>query len=125
MLAGIVGFGAVCFVALPALTGATIGASLAVRIAVVVATMAPLGLLLGLPFPTGLRLLGTGSGSVPWMWAINAGATVLGSALATMMVMHLGFSRTILAGASVYLLALLPTFASGFRTPAPARSADR
>jgi hypothetical protein len=111
VLIGIVALGAACFLALPVVTGATIGAALAVRIAVVIATMAPLGLLLGLPFPTGLRLVGSGSGSgtVPWMWAINAGATVLGSALATMLVMHLGFSRTILAGAAVYGVALVLT----------------
>jgi hypothetical protein len=111
VLVTVVALGAVYHVLLPRVMDLSLGRSLGVRIAVVVLAMGPLGTLLGLPFPSGLRLLGDRSGAVPWMWAINAGATVLGSALATMMVMHLGFSLTILLGSSVYALALLFTLA--------------
>ena len=71
------------------------------------ATLAPLGVLLGLPFPSGVRMLRDRNHLVPWMWAINAGTTVLGASLATLVVMHFGFSRTLLLGAAIYAMALL------------------
>jgi hypothetical protein len=107
--------GLLLFALLPALTAWTIASPLGVRVTVAVAVLAPLGLLLGIPFPAGLRLLTSGASArasaraalVPWMWAINSGATVFGSTLATMLVIHLGFGRTQLIGTMTYALALL------------------
>jgi SAM-dependent methyltransferase len=92
---------------LPSLMEATVGSHVLLRASLVVVLIAPLGLLLGMPFPTGLRLLGEASRLTPWMWAINGGASVFGAAIATLLVLHFGFSRSLAAGGAVYGLALL------------------
>ena len=64
-----------------------------------------------MPFPTGLRALcGSESGSrevntVEWAWAMNAGASVLGSVLAIVIAMEYGLTATLLSGATAYALA--------------------
>lgn len=105
--AGIVVLAVIGYGALPVLVDATVGAHVLVRCAIAVVTIAPLGLLLGMPFPSGLRLLGDGSRLTPWMWSLNGGASVFGSALATLLVMHLGFSNTLLVGGAIYAVALV------------------
>jgi predicted MFS family arabinose efflux permease len=44
---------------------------------------------------------------VPWLWGINGVMSVLGSALATGLAIHVGFRLTLLASAVVYALALI------------------
>lgn len=119
-LAGIVALGALYAAILPEITRATIGWPGVIQVALVAALVAPLGLLLGLPFPAGLRLLEAPHSLAPWMWAINSGATVFGATLATMAVMHLGFTNTILAGAGVYAVALCALLAVKLRRSAGA-----
>jgi hypothetical protein len=64
----------------------------------------PLGFLMGQPFPCGLRLAGTwGADVVPWCWALNGLASVLGSALAMLCAKLWGFLPALLLGAAVYL----------------------
>jgi hypothetical protein len=104
---GIIVLAVVGYAALPALVEATVGSHVLVRSAIAVVTIAPLGLLLGMPFPSGLRLLGDASRLTPWMWSLNGGASVFGSALATLLVMHLGFSSTLLVGGGIYVLAAI------------------
>src|SRR5262249_19590342 len=78
------------------------------RVVLTVAFLAPLGLLLGIPMPTGVRLLAAGApGLVPWAWGVNGAASVLGSAAAVAMAMVWGFDRTLLVGAGLYLAAFL------------------
>ncbi len=74
------------------------------RVALTVALLAPLGLLLGVPMPAGLRLLAEGApGLVPWAWGLNGAASVLGSSVAVALAMLWGFDRTLLVGAGLYL----------------------
>jgi len=48
--------------------GAMLGRPLWIRGLVTVAPVAPLGVLMGMPFPTGIRIVAThGEDSVPWM----------------------------------------------------------
>jgi len=76
------------------------------RVALTVAFLAPLGLLLGVPMPAGVRLLAAGApGLVPWAWGVNGAASVLGSAAAVALAMLWGFDRTLLVGAGLYLAA--------------------
>jgi hypothetical protein len=65
--------------------------------------LAPLGFLMGMPFPTGLRLVKT----VEWAWALNAAASVLGSVMAMIIAIHYGLSITLACAAAAYLLAAL------------------
>ena len=70
--------------------------------------IAPLGAVLGVPFPTGLRLIGKDSPSlVPWAWAVNGFFTVIGSVLATILAMAFGFTAVHMIAAGCYALALL------------------
>jgi len=80
--------------------------SLPLRLAVSVLSLAPLGFLLGLPLPGGIRLLEQRAPQfIPWAWAVNGCASVISSILAMMGAVTVGFSRVLFAGALAYLLA--------------------
>jgi hypothetical protein len=69
--------------------------------------IAPMGFLMGMPFPSGLRRLkAVLPETIRWAWSINAAASVLGSAGAMVLAIYCGLSNTLLAGALCYLLAL-------------------
>lgn len=74
-----------------------------------VVLLAPLGFLLGIPFPAGLkRLEEKGGGSlIPWAWAANGCASVIGPIVATILGMEAGFTAVLLAGAGGYASALV------------------
>ncbi len=62
---------------------------------------------MGMPFPTGLqRLEALYPQAVRWAWALNAAASVLGSAAAIFFAIYLGLRATVLLGAALYLGAL-------------------
>ena len=83
------------------------GWPIAAKIAVTVALIAPAGFLMGMPFPTGLTLLEMRfPQAVRWAWALNAAASVLGSATAIFLAIYIGLRATLLAGGLLYLLAL-------------------
>lgn len=91
----------------PLLTGG-VGLPLAVKILLTVAMLAPAGFVMGIPFPTGLRLLeARHEPSVRWAWSINAAASVLGSVGALVLALYLGLVQTLLAGGGLYLVALV------------------
>jgi len=61
---------------------------------------------MGLPFPMGLKLIERWHApSVRWAWALNAAASVLGSASAMVIAISFGLRETMLAGRVCYLLA--------------------
>ena len=63
------------------------------------------GMLLGIPMPTGLRLLRAGAPDmVTWAWGINGALSVLGATLAIFIAMNWGFHATLLAASTSYLL---------------------
>jgi hypothetical protein len=81
-----------------------VGWPLAVKIAVTVGLVAPAGFLMGMPFPIGLARLGAEyPRAVRWAWALNAAASVLGSAAAIFFAIYIGLRATILLGAALYL----------------------
>jgi len=70
--------------------------------------LVPAGLLMGLPFPLGISVLGsTAPRLVPWAWAVNGCFSVLAPILATMLALSAGFRFVLIAGAVMYLLAFL------------------
>jgi spermidine synthase len=82
--------------------------------------LAPLGFVMGMPFPTGLRALSScGEDTLEWAWALNAGASVLGSVLAMVVAIEWSLNVTLAAGAVFYVMALLLT--SQFVTPKKVR----
>jgi hypothetical protein len=77
------------------------------RVLLTVATLVPLGLLMGMPFPLGLAMASRlGQPVIPWAWGINGGTSVLGSVLAIIVAMASGFTWVLLAAAGLYLIAL-------------------
>ena len=68
----------------------------------------PAGFVMGIPFPTGLRLLEMRHApSVRWAWSLNAAASVLGSVGAVVLALYLGIVQTLLVGGALYLIAAL------------------
>jgi spermidine synthase len=77
------------------------------RILITVAALAPLGLALGMPMPTGIRLLHQRAPElIPWAWGVNGAASVLGSVGAVALAMVAGFDLALLVGAGLYLAGL-------------------
>lgn len=78
------------------------------RITIASASLVPLGTLMGMPFPGGLRRVGDASpGLIPWIWAINGGASVIGSILATVVALSGGYRLVLQLAAACYLAATL------------------
>ena len=91
---------------LPLLMEAAALLSLGARAALVVALLFPLGVLMGMPFPAGLRRLSEAAPSwTPWAWGINGCASVSGAVLGTLLAVHFGFSALVLLAAGAYLIA--------------------
>jgi Spermine/spermidine synthase domain len=75
------------------------------RMLIAVALLVPMGVALGVPMPTGLRLLHRSAPQmVAWAWGINGAMSVLGATLAIFIAMNWGFQATLLAAAFTYLL---------------------
>jgi len=94
--------------AIEPLTQLGVGWPLPLKILVTVITIAPAAFLMGMPFPAGLaRLQARYPVAVRWAWALNAAASVLGSATAIFLAIYLGLRATILIGAALYIGALV------------------
>jgi hypothetical protein len=77
------------------------------RMLIAVALLVPMGVALGVPMPTGLRLLHRSAPQmVAWAWGINGAMSVLGATLAIFIAMNWGFQVTLLAAAFTYLLGI-------------------
>jgi hypothetical protein len=88
---------------LPLLFNLTLGLSLLARLAVTVIILAPLGFLMGIPFPAGIRLLGLSSPQlIPWVWSVNGASSVISSVLAAILALSFGFNRVLFLGALCY-----------------------
>jgi hypothetical protein len=92
-------------IALPWVAPIVLSWSLPARLAILGLLLSPPSLLMGVPFATGLRLVG--SDQVPWAWAINGAASGVAGVLAALAALDLGFSVTLALGALAYLGALL------------------
>jgi hypothetical protein len=103
VLSLIVGLILLNVLALPAVLSAAVGLPFAVKLVISSLVIVPLGFLMGMPFPTGLRLIAT----VEWAWALNAAASVLGSVMAMVIAIHFGLTVTLVCAATAYLLAVL------------------
>lgn len=82
------------------------GAATTVKILATFGLLLPQGLLMGVPFPTGLRLVESHQKDdfIPLFWAVNGWMSVAGSILALVLAMTFGYNVTLLTGALIYLL---------------------
>jgi spermidine synthase len=77
---------------------------LAYRILAAVILLAPLGFLMGMPFPLGIRIISQRSADiVPWVWGINGATSVLGTVLALTLAMNFGFTVALGIGILSYV----------------------
>jgi len=93
---------------LPQVAERLLPAPLSVRMLVTVALLAPIGLLLGMPYPLGISVLRAANEElVPWAWGLNGALGVVASALAIFLGSRIGFHATFLTGVVAYGGALL------------------
>mgnify|MGYP002725497692 CR=1 FL=1 len=72
------------------------------RIMVTAILVAPLGFFMGMPFPKGVRRIGS---LVDWGFAVNGAASVLGSTITILIVINYGFSVGLILSAGLYVAA--------------------
>jgi len=112
---------------LASLLTALVWLPLPLKAVITVALIAPLGFVMGMPFPSGLRRLEQWHPpSVRWAWALNAAASVLGSVCALVSAIYLGLVETMIIGSLFYLaaLAVVARVHTG-ESPAPQPGANR
>ena len=85
---------------------AILGLPLPARIAITAMSIAPLALLMGVPFPSGIAVLEQRRrGLIPWAWGANGYGSVAGAIVAALMALSWGFSQVMLAAGICYLVA--------------------
>jgi spermidine synthase len=104
---------------LPSRLAALVGMDFGYRLLVSGGLLIPLGFVMGMPFPTGLRAFAAlpappfpagqsaSDNAVEWAWAMNAAASVLGSVSAMVIAIQFGLTATLACGTAAYLLALV------------------
>ncbi len=88
---------------LPALQQRFLGADLQIRVAITAANLAPLGLVMGIFFPLGVRRAASlHADLVPWAWGINGSASVTAAVLAVVLAMTYGVTAVWLLSVVIY-----------------------
>jgi predicted membrane-bound spermidine synthase len=103
---GVVVLGAAEALLLPKLVPALLPLPLAGRMIMAALFIAPLGLLMGMPFPRGLQ--GTGRGPLPappFYWGLNGILSVIGSVTTVFIALQAGFQVAMFVGCACYLIA--------------------
>jgi hypothetical protein len=117
IIGGIAALGILYFLFLPPIIYSTIAEPIEAKAAVSIAILAPIGFLMGMPLPTGMRLLKVHRPDyIPWMWAVNGAFSVLGAVLAIALGIMYGSSLAMILGILIYLIALGISFASKKKT---------
>ncbi len=71
-------------------------------------SLAPLGVLMGMPFPKGMDWLRRSApGLIPWAWGVNGAVSVVASVLASLLALSAGLTVVLVAGALCYGVALI------------------
>ncbi|HSB31188.1 MAG TPA: hypothetical protein VLD55_06265 [Candidatus Sulfobium mesophilum] len=91
---------------LPAVIPLLFPYSLKTKLVAVFIMLLPAGLLIGIPFPLGITLLGESRPAlIPWAWAVNGCFSVIAPILAVILALSVGFRAVLAAGAGMYMLA--------------------
>jgi hypothetical protein len=79
--------------------------SLTARAAITLIGLLPVGILLGLPFPTAVKEVEKlNPNFIAWAWGVNGVTSVLASIIAIVVAMRIGFSLVVCIAAATYLL---------------------
>ncbi|MEJ2709547.1 MAG: hypothetical protein P8074_18190 [Anaerolineales bacterium] len=110
----------------PWLSDRYLGLETGLRVLVVVLTLLPVSMLMGISFPLGLRAVERlGSRQVALAWAINGVMTVAGSVLAMVLAVEFGYTMVLLAGGLAYTLAAGAAALSRRVLPASSQGTDQ
>jgi hypothetical protein len=106
-LAAATGLGLLQAFGTPAILEPALAFSDPVRWGLAAALVLPLAFSLGICFPAGMARLGqAGREVLPWAWAVNGAAGVVGSLGSVLLAMNLGYTVTLVVGSCLYLVAL-------------------
>ncbi len=108
-LVGVIGLVFILPIFMPVIFERALGFVVAWRMVISILLVAPLGILMGIPFPAGLRwIVERGySEQIPWFWGINGAASVVSAILAAMLALAFGFAWVLRIGAIAYILGWL------------------
>lgn len=99
---------AIYVVALQPILTALLQLSDTLRIGLSVILIAPLAVLMGMPFPTGIRHISqSGDDLVSWAWGMNGVFSVIGSVTVILISMVTNFTTALVVAAVLYALAML------------------
>ena len=91
----------------PVIFNACLHYSTPVRILISILMLAPLGMLMGMPFPLGITFTNQiAQRLIPWVWGINGYATVIGSVLCVIFALMFGFKAVVFVACMIYLIGL-------------------
>ena len=108
VLVGLAALVVVYILVLPPIFYNLVQLGLPARILIAVVLMAPLALMMGMPMPTGIRILARSSPEmIPWAWGVNGATSVMGSVAALVIAILTGFNQALIVGAALYLGAIL------------------
>ena len=101
---------------LPRLFHAFLGSPLLVRVVIASVVLIPLGLLMGMFFPSGIQIVRRANVAfVPWAWGINGCASVVGTVLSVILAMGYGFRFVTFVALAIYLVGVVGIRASARR----------
>ncbi|MCB2185319.1 MAG: hypothetical protein KQJ78_02800 [Deltaproteobacteria bacterium] len=84
-----------------------LGSPLMERIFICMLMVAPMGLVMGMPFPLGLRMLHhIAPQYIGWAWGVNGFMTVMGSILTVVVSLYFGFNAVLWMAGALYLCGL-------------------
>lgn len=102
ILAGVV---VASFALYPSLFAAFLGRPFSIRALVALFAIFPVGFLMGIPFPAGIRQASLrATRIIPWAWAVNGFASVASSSLCVLLAMEFGFSSAAFLAGVCYLM---------------------
>jgi cation transport ATPase len=87
------------------------GATTPARVAIAVGMLAPISLVMGMPFVIGMRAASARPGApTAFLWGINGAASVCASVFGVVIAVFFGISTAFWTGAAVYAVAALSMF---------------
>jgi len=95
-------------VLMPGLLRTAMGLELPWRLLITVVTIAPLGFVMGMPLPLGMRLLQRRAPlALAWAWGVNGSLSVMGSVLAMVLSVFWGITHALVVAVVMYSVALV------------------
>ena len=93
---------------LPVIFETFLGSTTPVRVIIAMLLIIPLGILMGMAFPLGIRLLEQDIPAIiPWVWGVNGACSVMGSILAWGLSLNFGYNTTLWTATVIYGCACL------------------